>query len=821
MPNEPRVAYLDTAGHMHELRYAGGWIHADLSAITHATPAATGTALVGYKIGGGDPRYYFLDAGGHIQEISWWANAWHSHDTGERAITLRKDWGANFLNGWVEVTIRESGLVRFRGHAHDSGLEGYHFRVASLVKSNEEGWRLGPDRLAMGGGRRAEVVISKGDWLGVLRWRGNRLVCDDWMGHNWVNGGVGAPADSGWRLGSDPVAVGDIDGDGKAEVVISKGDWLGVLRWRGNRLVCDDWMGHNWVNGGVGAPADSGWRLGSDPVAVGDIDGDGKAEVVISKGDWLGVLRWRGNRLVCDDWMGHNWVNGGVGAPADSGWRLGSDPVAVGDIDGDGKAEVVISKGDWLGVLRWRGNRLVCDDWMGHNWVNGGVGAPADSGWRLGSDPVAVGDIDGDGKAEVVISKGDWLGVLRWRGNRLVCDDWMGHNWVNGGVGAPADSGWRLGSDPVAVGDIDGDGKAEVVISKGDWLGVLRWRGNRLVCDDWMGHNWVNHEGNDASFAIGNVHSGWVDGGTTSLHPKRNDDWDLTITSPSVKRRFAQLLGPSLETEESHVGTITTQLRPIIDMLGGLAVGAALGPTGGLLLVVVGEGISLATTGSAIPGAQLLNGVLWMTGPLGELYAIVPEAIATLGTQRRVLTDAEWALASAIFGDTLPPRHLVLITDAIGKDERAFTWPSSGGREILLNLGNTGFKDALQMSVGNLSAHRPAQSHAIIPGEILVHELTHAWQYHNGSLDRSYFANAMAAVIAGGDSYNYSLDGRDFKDYGLEQQAQIVSDWFGLTVKVTSHGGALEISDDNDEAVDDPAYQYVVMNIRTGHGAYS
>jgi hypothetical protein len=78
---EPRVCYLDAGGHLHELRWGGRWLHADLSAIAGATtPAVHGSSLSAFKVGGGDPRYYYLDGTGRVQEISWWGNAWHALD---------------------------------------------------------------------------------------------------------------------------------------------------------------------------------------------------------------------------------------------------------------------------------------------------------------------------------------------------------------------------------------------------------------------------------------------------------------------------------------------------------------------------------------------------------------------------------------------------------------------------------------------------------------------------------------------------------------------------------------------------------------------
>jgi hypothetical protein len=453
--------------------------------------------------------------------------------------------------------------------------------------------------------------------------------------------------------------------------------------------------------------------------------------------------------------------------------------------------------------------------------VPGAGHAGEKQGWRLGSDPVAIGDIDGDGRAEVVISKGDWLGVLRWDGAGLVCDGWMGHEWVPGAGHAGEKQGWRLGSDPVAIGDIDGDGRAEPCFAKDAWLGLLRWDINALVCSSWMGHRWVNHADNDASFAVALTHSGWVDGWTTSTSPKRNDDWDEFHTNAAVARAFTRLRSPRLDVAQSSRGTITTHLSDLLDLLSVTAIASLLGPDLVLGVVLVGEAASMVTSGgSAIPGAQILHGILWMTGLSGLAYAF-PVGLVTLGKRSRGLTDKEWIFAEAVFQGTLPDRADIVVTDSIFGTERdnadddtsrPFTWPSSEDRRIMVNLGSHGYDDALWVR-GADDGSRP---HSLQRGETLIHELVHAWQYRNCSWHVGWMAEAAVTVCKGEAVYEYDLDGRDFAGYGTEQQAQIISDWHGINAQVSGQGDQEALALDGST---DPAFRYVALNIRTGAGA--
>ena len=52
------------------------------------------------------------------------------------SVTLHQDIitsGIDAFGGWVEVTIYEDGNVRFKGHVHDSGAEGYDFTIRTII----------------------------------------------------------------------------------------------------------------------------------------------------------------------------------------------------------------------------------------------------------------------------------------------------------------------------------------------------------------------------------------------------------------------------------------------------------------------------------------------------------------------------------------------------------------------------------------------------------------------------------------------------------------------------------------------------------------
>ena len=68
---------------------------------------------------------------------------------------------------------------------------------------------------------------------------------------------------------------------------------------------------------------------------------------------------------------------------------------------------------------------------------------------------------------------------------------------------------------------------------------------------------------------------------------------------------------------------------------------------------------------------------------------------------------------------------------------------------------------------------------------VFVHEMTHVWQFANGmDLVAQGFAEFVKTNGAYEKAYAYTLDAkRDLVDYGMEQQASIVEDYFVVTVR--------------------------------------
>jgi hypothetical protein len=289
-------------------------------------------------------------------------------------------------------------------------------------------------------GDRADVFVSLSD--------GKQFVQPSGTWHDYFAAGQEIPL------------AGDFNGDGRTDIVtFTRGD---------SGLVIVS------LSNGSGFEPATTWHThfasGDEVPAVGDFNGDGKDDIVtFTRGERADVFvsLSDGAKFVQDAWKWHDYFAAGQEIPL------------AGDFNGDGRTDIVtFTRGD-------SGLAIVS--------LSNGSGFEPATTWHgrfaLGNEVPAVGDVNGDGRDDIVtFARGE-----------------LGYVFVGLSDGTTFDkdtSKWHErfapGGEIPAVGDFNGDGKADIVtFTRGD-LGdvfVSLSDGSKFVREAWK---WHDH------FAIGN-----------------------------------------------------------------------------------------------------------------------------------------------------------------------------------------------------------------------------------------------------------------------------------------------------------------------------
>ena len=344
-------------------------------------------------------------------------------------------------------------------------------------------------------------------------------------------------------------------------------------------------------------------------------------------------------------------------------------------------------------------------------------------------------------------------------------------------------------------------GSVEVTI---DSTGFTQWRGHAHDSGaDGYDFGVTAVLSNRLGKAIAFAHYGHVGGTFTS--GSRNHDWDEPHPPQGwIAQQYSNFEHGDFQVYTEYTSDIASTLESAMGAIGRFLIGSTpLGVALGVIVFVGTEVGSLISTGSLVPGARIIQGVLWLAGPSNILLALAAEGIASAGSRTRELTDEEYRWANdEVYSGTLPPKDRIVLTDTIGAQNRAFTFPRFDGK-ITLNMGPDVFDDPRNSRVNE----QDGDGWTIRRGEVFIHELAHAWQIAHTPIDLVFIADALATTacqVTGHNPYHYGPAGPAYSSFNIEQQAQIVNEWF--SGKKTG-----SVKDENS-----PYYQYIIRNIRTG-----
>jgi len=250
---------------------------------------------------------------------------------------------------------------------------------------------------------------------------------------SWV---PGQPVDTGFE--PHMVALADVDGDRDLDLVATCHDTGTVVVKLGD--------GKGGFSDAPGSPvtAFAVDRPHNHGLVVGDLNGDGNADVVVADQTHTAVAV-----LLADG-------RGGLalaGPPIELGAQ--AYPPAIGDLDGDGRLDLVVP------LVNTDGIAILLGD--GAGGLRAAPGSPFHTG-RARPYAIALLDLDRDGALDVVATHDDTDAIS------LLLND--GHGALRAAPSSPTSAGMRLWRP--AAADVDGDGAVDLIGAGSGSLVVLR-----------------------------------------------------------------------------------------------------------------------------------------------------------------------------------------------------------------------------------------------------------------------------------------------------------------------------------------------------------
>jgi hypothetical protein len=271
------------------------------------------------------------------------------------------------------------------------------------------------------------------------------------------------------RMGNSVAAAGDVNGDGFGDLIVGAVEYNNGQTQEGAAFVYFGGAG-NILDNGVDGHLENNQAasfMGGSVAGVGDVNGDGFADVAVGAAAWDATPNGNEGRVFV--------YYGGAGTSFDTtadvtlfssqvGAAFGSS-VSGGDINADGFSDIIVGAILYDNGETDEGNAFAYFGSAAFDIVTDGTLQSNQAGAQLGAGVSVVGDVNGDGYADVLVGAPAYSNGEAGEGAAML---WLGGagsmNAIVDGVLEGGQIGAGMGRGVGSAGDVNGDGFTDVLV---------------------------------------------------------------------------------------------------------------------------------------------------------------------------------------------------------------------------------------------------------------------------------------------------------------------------------------------------------------------
>ena len=334
-------------------------------------------------------------------------------------------------------------------------------------------------------------------------------------------GTVGAPAfisNGNYATGNQPgsISIADIDGDGKQDVVVANGGSNSVSIFKNISINQDT----------IILLSKQDLPVGNLPLTavVCDLDNDGRPDIVCTNANdnTVSILR--------------NTSSAGTisfASKIDLNTGKYPDALTTGDLDNDGKNEIVVTNMDDNSISVFKNN---CTP--GVMTFNSKI----DFGVATGPSNIAAGDLDGDGNVDIVVGSAQ-AGQVVLENTTTTTISFALPKYFSVAFGS--------GTASTSIGDLDGDGKPDIAFTTNFYYGAVVLKNLSVPDSISFAESPIYRFGDIPS--SGNL-ADLDNDGKLDLYATKNGAANITVLKNTVTRPYVTNFTPTIN---GNGGTVT------------------------------------------------------------------------------------------------------------------------------------------------------------------------------------------------------------------------------------------------------------------------